>query len=1200
MHDTADRGESIVRPSEGTALTGSESRSRRQRDRRATPTGQRHVVRLLASVLATIALLVCLGAVATQAHATDQHVFDARLSLTGACTPSALDSVADPGCPYLPPGAGGPRPFSDVCGTATDRHGYVYVASTADPFSANGRIDVFDGAGRFVTEIEVGPKDGLIRACGLAVDSQGRIYVAVFAAGAETGRVVRYTPKAYPPHAELEAYGAPEPFGDTGAISGVAVDPSDDHVFVSAGPITEYTPAGAVVGGGFFGDSTVDVAVWGRNHDVYTTITAEEVRIYDGTSHALKETIPAATQDTAGSGASISVDQENGDFYVSDVRKYHRVNHYSKGAAWSCAKTKPIGAGEWGCVEEVTHSLELSEFGYGSDPAIDTPCLTATKAPCPGTAPYDSPHPGHLFVTSAGKDGASHLYAFAPLEIGPPEVSAQGASQVSTTTATLGGQITPHGAVTACRIEYTDQTSFEEKGYAGATSVPCGGVAAEAPATAVSAAVEGLKPETAYRFRIVAVNHCNPLEEAQECVTKGEGKAGGEGTDASFATYMEPFITASCPNEALRVGPSAALPDCRAYELVSPPDSGGIVPVSVWKGFDASLVDSSGESLVFGSETGALPSSGGNGLVDAYEARRDPASGWRSRGIGPSGAQAHVTEALSLSPDHGYSLWSVWFGFGGSLGVTGPGAQDFYIRVPEGVRDPNCSPEPQGSFELVGCGSLNTDTAVGPLWISAGAAHLIFTNGGTGDPNKPLEPCAPPEGTRTIYDRSPGGPTHCVSLLPGDITPAAGENASYLGASEDGRVVAFDIGAKAYVRLGDAETLEVGEGISFAGLSRDGARLFYLKGGDIFALDTATKATVQVGSGGGSTLVNVSADGSRVYFASPKQLDGSKGTAGQPNLYVWDGSSVRFIATLDAADFEGNVNLGKWVIAGAFGPEGPAAHAGSALDPSRSTPDGSVLLFQSHASLARYPNKGYSELYRYDASAGGGAGSLACVSCNPTGVPAAAGAQLQDNRVADPFAPLFESNPVANLTTDGSTAFFESAERLVPADTDGLTDVYEWRAKGAGGCEREAGCLALLSSPTSTKPEHLYAVSPDGTDVFIETTASLLPADTDGGGPSIYDARVNGGFPSPSVSSPCQGDACQGPLSAAPLGALPSSALFFGQNGNVVAQPVAKPKAKPKPKVKKCKKGSVRKRVHGKLTCVKQKPRARRTTSRAR
>ena len=54
-----------------------------------------------------------------------------------------------------------------------------------------------------------------------------------------------------------------------------------------------------------------------------------------------------------------------------------------------------------------------------------------------------------------------------------------------------------------------------------------------------------------------------------------------------------------------------------------------------------------------------------------------------------------------------------------------------------------------------------------------------------------------------------------------------------------------------------------------------------------------------------------------------------------------------------------------------------------------------------------------------------------------------------------------------NLSANGNRVFFESPDAMLPADTNGVIDVYEWEAKGEGSCESESlngGCLYLISS----------------------------------------------------------------------------------------------------------------------------------------
>jgi hypothetical protein len=360
-------------------------------------------------------------------------------------------------------------------------------------------------------------------------------------------------------------------------------------------------------------------------------------------------------------------------------------------------------------------------------------------------------------------------------------------------------------------------------------------------------------------------------------------------------------------------------------------------------------------------------------------------------------------------------------------------------------------------------------------------------------------------------------------------------------------------------------------GSTFAGISRDRDRVFYIRPGDpsepwignVFAFNPDRAETTQITTAGGATVINVSADGSHVYFVSPQQLDGVKGSVGARNLYVSDGASVRFIAILSAEDLRdprlsGTTSLAAWT--NAIGPE-PGAFIGPGAVPARSTPDGAVLVFQSYSNLTSYDSKGHSEIYRYDTKDQG----LVCVSCIPNGNPPSGEAEFQQlgqglkpgqNNVGRGVVNAISHIP--NVTEDGSAVFFQTIDSLLPADGDGHTDVYEWKA----------GRLSLISSGNSQNNDYLYGMSTDGRDVYFETNDSLVPQDQDGGDPSIYDARVGGGFAPPS-SQPCLEDACQGTASTAPSLPVPTSTTV--QGGAKHRQP-------------KCKRHFVRK--HGK--CVKK------------
>jgi hypothetical protein len=95
---------------------------------------------------------------------------------------------------------------------------------------------------------------------------------------------------------------------------------------------------------------------------------------------------------------------------------------------------------------------------------------------------------------------------------------------------------------------------------------------------------------------------------------------------------------ANCPNEAFRTGPSASLPDCRAYEMVSPPDkNGGSVDggTTIETAAAPTAASADGEAVTYSSDTSFTEAKPLSSLTNSqYMSRRGP-DGWSTEAIIP-------------------------------------------------------------------------------------------------------------------------------------------------------------------------------------------------------------------------------------------------------------------------------------------------------------------------------------------------------------------------------------------------------------------------------------------------------------------------------------------------------------------------------------------------------------------------------------
>jgi hypothetical protein len=137
------------------------------------------------------------------------------------------------------------------------------------------------------------------------------------------------------------------------------------------------------------------------------------------------------------------------------------------------------------------------------------------------------------------------------------ETGSESSSEVTSSEARLAATIASGNAPTSYHFEYGTSEAYEH-------STPSQQTPAKLTSASVSAVATGLEPGTIYHYRAVASNATGT-------------EYGPDQTFTTSAAAPSPGTPGSCANEKLREEQpyGLTLPDCRAYEMVSPPDTNG-------------------------------------------------------------------------------------------------------------------------------------------------------------------------------------------------------------------------------------------------------------------------------------------------------------------------------------------------------------------------------------------------------------------------------------------------------------------------------------------------------------------------------------------------------------------------------------------------------------------------------------------------
>jgi hypothetical protein len=783
------------------------------------------------------------------------------------------------------------------------------------------------------------------------------------------------------------------------------------------------------------------------------------------------------------------------------------------------------------------------------------------------------------------------------------------------------GMVSPNGGTVKYWFEFLSEAQFQEEAWTSAArSNPAetsggGLVWQEIPV--------GLPAGETYHYRLAVENEAHFKGEPQYSPT----------VRTLTVPVPEPEAEPTCPNAAVRTGPSAQLPDCRAYEQVTPVNKEGAEDI-----FDYGLsfqehtvVGLDGEHLIFQATPAKWGPNVGGSIFgqNSYLFARKPA-GWAMTSLYPQPqiggkslrtetgrtfdtpdlSQVLVEEYLSVSnvnssrevkyalgpPGGPYSVvghdftegegkqeehWGHWVAQSrdGSVAVIESPDHELILGEPTGTtkKRENSNLLGYDLYEYSGGHLSQVNVYTDGETIGTCGAEMVEGREGSGNRGQG-------QGHENLGISVESGSVNAVSSNGSRIffeaypSGCPEQEEEYHRLEDNGRTRKIEL----YMRLNGKETVDIGNYI-FEGANPEGTRLFLSKWNEekgsleYFSYNTETRLAKPLFSQQGDALGlkhALSENGNVYYFEAigPAALTPEAPTD-RNDIYRYEISSET-MSFVGVSSQDNNHSSGFYV-----------------------SPDGGDFYFNvdSVEGVAGGANPVVVQAYRYDSAED----MVQCIACASSYDPKP---QLISVFMPEYGPEGYILSPLAvPASENGNFVFFDTPNELVSQDTNGeivpgafvnyfspSSDVYEWRRDGVDGCGRVQGCLALITNGIDGTENVLLGVGRSGRDVFIGTHSQLVPTDTDQGG-DIYDARINGGFAVPRPApAECEGDACS--TSQVAPGDPTQTLLPEVEGGNAhvnAAPPPTKKKTKRKGKSRKAKATHPPRRARGRARRVR-------------